>query len=254
MNGKSLEIKSSGITRWNDKFRKLEVSAAFSVPKDAKSFDIVHSFQTYAPVRFVKLSFRNVSPSRLPITQKAGPISVTLEKAYFGNAPKGFVPYSRDNTKKFFVLVYSESGPPDNFQASLTLLPDGWSKDSLCPDPYWMISPNPPVFDESGKAFNTVYNTSSEFGGASEAFGREAERRTWQESLISRMNRQKASNMITNRSIRAAMSHNRNFRLVQFFDANHVPKRFTWEPEVGIPPVVKRRAAIVFKNVPIPPK
>ncbi|MDO8586562.1 MAG: hypothetical protein Q7T82_05935 [Armatimonadota bacterium] len=66
----------------------------FRVGRRPREIDIALDLECYVSRGSTKVVFNNISPSALPITGRAGPVSVTLKKAYYGSDPAGFVKYS----------------------------------------------------------------------------------------------------------------------------------------------------------------
>lgn len=253
VNGKSTENNSNGSRRNGNDKSAVEMTGIPKINKVDRYIDVFCAFQTCLPDGSKKLSFKDVDPSTLPITQTDGPVSLTLEQAVYGKTPKGYLPYT-DHHHKFLVITYSETGPADNFRNTVELQKGGWSIDSTSSDPYWMVDSSASVSDESGKVLDHAAGTREDVGRASDAFEKAIDRRSLLESAVGKVSSRTASRMITKRAMSEAMSSTRTCKVAEYFIADHAPKRITWEPIINLTPKVRNRQLVVFKNVPIPPK
>jgi hypothetical protein len=242
--------------RWSSSKRGKGVSERnlfFRVNKWSGRIDISVDVESYVSRSSTKIVFNNVSPSNLPVTRKAGTVSVTLKKAFYGKANDEEPYYTADGRDQFGV-TYVEAGPPDNFGGTFSLASGGgWSQNCSGPDPYWRLRNI--RLSVNGKAVASS-GAIGDFppGGASDAFQAQTEKLTRAESVASIFSRKLASRMITRRATREAVKYPRKFRTKQYYDAHALPARFTWSAEVPPPPKDRRYAHIVFKGIPLPPQ
>jgi hypothetical protein len=247
-NGKTLDYqgKSYGSVPGNPS--TMDLGYLFSTRKGIGKLDISCVIQSNMFGKTVKLPFRNISPSSLPITRKAGPVSITLERAYYGK-PQNFF----GDRDKYLIITGNQTGPVDNFKQRFTISKHGQDLHNESFDPYWFVEIDK-LKDESGKQLRNSAFSNIEIGGPKTIFEKEIGHLTTMESFMAKVNSPKASTMITNRAIRAAMkSTNRTFRFEYHFEADHLPKHFTWEPIVNVQLTDRKQSKIIFRNVPIPP-
>jgi hypothetical protein len=251
MNGAEVPSLGSGFGTGSNP-SEVEVSASFPLENGAGKLDLACVLQSSVRSGSVRFPFRGISPSSLPVTRKVGPVSVTLERIYYGTLPKD--PSHANDPNKYVVLIYSQSGPPDNLHGEFTMSRDETRLVWSGPDPYWILHDDSQFRDQSGKVLPLSSTRRCEFGGAYDVFKQEVSRSTSVESLMTRLSLKRASAMITNRAMQAAAKSQRRFRFVAYSAAGSVPKRFTWEPTVNLPPRDRKQVKVIFRNIAIPPK
>jgi hypothetical protein len=214
--------------------------------------DVALDLESYVSRGSTKIVFGNVSPSSLPITRKAGPVSVTLKKAFYGKA-NDKAPYFTWDGRDQLGVAYEEVGPPDNFRGRFTLTSGGCSMDTKSPDPYWRVTD--PQLSVAGRTVPRSGTIASDAPpGAFDAFENQTHIQYRVETLVELFNRRMASNMITRRAMREALRHPRTFNTKQYYDADRLPSRFTWSAQVPLPPKDRRYVHVMFKDIPLPPK
>jgi len=252
------ELDSKRCLAYGNVVDQCRAETEIDLPKKTQRFDLVQAFHKSKNTRF---KFANLDTNHLPVKKQMGSATVTLQSfgveklsGKYWTMPQP--PYDKPPVGRRYAILQLDISMPGiyhDFEGKVTDSANGSSSTRTGGILSYNFNESKPALRADGGPMLTVTAYQSDtISDADNAFRLQTDYRTLPERLVSKVNPNASSRMVTYRAMSAARAAKSYWHVCLAYPTNgSLPKHISFEISVQIPPDVKDKAVVVFKNVPV---